>query len=70
MFTLLPHSLSDLGFIFNTEIRKLDFDHTRASNQTIYTKHFKEELLTYLNNDLLCLLEIIIKSNPYGVGVI
>lgn len=58
---ILPLKLEDLGNLFETEHRKLKFDHTKATLDVIHRISFRTILLTYLRNDCLCLLEVLIK---------
>jgi hypothetical protein len=51
--------LAELGNVFDTKHRKLEFDHHAANQTSIQTKSFRDKLLKYLHNDLLCLLESI-----------
>ena len=61
-YRILPHSLAKLGDMFETEHRKLEFDHKQANTQSIYNPQFEAELLKYLEHDLLCLIEVITKA--------
>jgi len=60
---ILPFSLKDLGKLFETDHQKLDFDHTKATPNTIMMDEFRIQLLNYLHNDVICLIEIMIKAS-------
>lgn len=60
---ILPLSLAKLGNLFKTEHRKLDFDHTTATESEICKSSFRVNLELYLQNDCLCLLEVLIDAS-------
>jgi hypothetical protein len=60
---ILPLSLEKLGKLFETKHRKLEFDHTTATISNIEKPLFKVKLISYLQNDCLCLLEVLIKAS-------
>jgi len=62
-YRILPESLKTLGILFETEHQKLEFDHTKVTVRKIRKGVFRAKLLSYLHNDVICLLEVIMKAS-------
>jgi len=60
---ILPASLSDLSLIFKVPTPKGIFNHAKMNVKTL--RKYKEELLEYLNKDLISLLDVIEAASIY-----
>jgi hypothetical protein len=58
---ILPLSLLKLGNLFDTETKKLEFDHSEVDVKKLNELVFRENVLKYLHNDVKCLLEVLTK---------
>ena len=58
---MLKGSLKQLGKSFDVEILKLDFDHNKVTKDNLL--EINDEMILYLNNDIVSLYLILIKYN-------